>query len=498
MSSTIFRTVLVMGIAMGIASLAGCTTVGPDFHRPVAALPDHWQGNAVKASANIDVDDPDATWWTIFNDAELSSLIERATAANLDIKAASARWLQARAAQRMTGAQSEPRVDGTVSYQHARSSQNGLLDISGLDGKKSYTLWQPGLDASWELDLWGRVRRDIESSGAMLQASAEDRRAVLLSVLAETARDYIQLRGVQARQAIIRQNLDIAEHSQRLMQIRFADGVATKLELAEASAQISRIEADVPDVENDRVRLVNAISYLLGEPPRSVEHELEAAVPVPPVPRAVPLGVPSELAERRPDIREAEARLHAATADIGVAVGDFYPRITLSAGVDLQAMHFGDLAHRRSGMFGIGPAISVPIFEGGRLKGQLALRKAQQLEAMIGFQRTVLGAWHEVDDAMSDYDTRQQRHEKLAVTVDQDRIALDNATRQYTAGATDFLQVLTVQRDLLAAQQALVASSTDVSLALVGLYKALGGGWQTSFPDSTNSPAGANSLVKAH
>ncbi len=478
MSPMIFRAAIV-AVMLG---LAGCTTVGPDFQRPAVALPDRWSVSAVQRSNGRDPNSPDACWWKLFNDAELSSLVERVAAANLDVKAATTRWMQARAARRMTGADAEPSVGASASYQHARSSQNGLLDISGLNGKKDYNVWQPGLDASWELDLWGRVRREIESADASVEASADLRRGVLLSVLAETARDYIQLRGVQAQQTIIRENLDIARHSLRLTQIRFADGVATHLETAEASAQVSAIEAQLPALENDQVRLINVLSYLLGEPPRALENELQAVAPIPPVPPAVPVGLPSELAERRPDIRSAEERLHAATADIGVAVGDFYPRITLSASLGLQAMHFGDLDSWSSRMFGVGPALSVPIFEGGRLKGQLALRKAQQQEAMIGFQRTVLGAWHEVDDAMSDYRTRQQSMSRLTATVDQDRIALENANRQYVAGATDFLQVLTVQRDLLATQQALVASSTDVSVSLVGLYKALGGGWETTFP----------------
>lgn len=487
MSPMIFRTAL----TVGMLGLAGCA-VGPDFQRPAAALPDRWSVSAVQASNGRDSRSPDARWWKVFNDAELSSLAERAAAANLDVKTATTRWMQARAARRMTGADTEPSVGVSASYQHARSSQKGLLDISGLNGKKDYNVWQPGLDASWELDLWGRVRREIESADASVEASAELRRGVLLSVLAETVRDYIQLRGVQAQQAIIRHNLDIARHSLRLTQIRFADGVATHLETAEASAEVSAIEAQLPVLENEHARFVNALSYLLGEPPRALENELQAIAPIPPVPPSVPLGLPSELAERRPDIREAEARLHAATADVGVAVGDFYPRITLSANLGLQAMHLGDLDSWSSRMFGVGPALTVPIFEGGRLKGLLALRKAQQQEAMIGFQRTVLEAWHDVDDAMSDYGTRQQRHEKLAETVDQDRIALDNAERRYVAGASDFLQVLTMQRDLLAAQQAMVASSTDVSVSLVGLYKALGGGWETTFPvaESASVPAG--------
>ncbi|GAB7128184.1 efflux transporter outer membrane subunit [Silvimonas sp. JCM 19000] len=477
------------GLVMAGLTLAGCATVGPDFQRPTASLPARWQTEAQPAAdAALEIS-RDVRWWQTFNDAELSALLERVTAANFDVRLASSRWLQARAARRIRGADAQPEVTAAASYQRARSSQNGLLDSAGLDGKQAFNLWQTGVDATWELDLWGRVRREIESADASVEVSADLRRGVLLAVYAETARDYLQLRGVQVQQTIVRQNLDIARQNLQLTQIRLAAGVATRLETAEASARISAIEARLPVLENERRRLVNALSFLLGAAPHALEPELQTGpATLAALPLSVPLGLPSELAERRPDIRAAEARLHAATADIGVAVGDFYPRITLSADLGLQALRFADLDQWGSRTFGVGPALSVPIFEGGRLKGQVALRQAQQQAALIEFQRTVLTAWHEVDDALGDYAARQQAHARLAATVQQDQIALDNAQRQYVAGATDFLQVLTVQRDLLAAQLALADSATAVSMALVSLYTALGGGWETTFPLASAGP----------
>ncbi|SDR55350.1 efflux transporter, outer membrane factor (OMF) lipoprotein, NodT family [Paraburkholderia fungorum] len=473
---------------LAMAGLTACT-VGPDFQRPAAALPAHWRTDTRQPDADIAgtlspvVDGtPDSQWWEVFHDAELTSLIQRVTASSLDVKAAAARLLQARAARGVSGADALPSVAGTASWQHARSSQNGVLDISGLEGKHDYNVWQPGVDASWELDLWGRVRREVESSDAAVEAAADLRRDVLLMTLADTASDYMQLRGIQAQQKIVEQNLEMARHSLELTQIRFADGVATRLDMAEASAQVSTIEAQLPLLDNRRVHLVNALSLLMGAPPRTLDNELREYAPIPSMPSRVPAGLPSELAERRPDIRVAEARLHAATANIGVAVGDFYPRITLSANFSLQAMHFSDLDSWDSRMFGVGPALSVPLFDGGRLKGQLALRNAQQQEAAIDFQRTVLNAWHDVDNAMTEYEARQNNRDKLAKAVEQNQIALENAQRQYIAGATDFLNVLTVQKDLLGTQQALASSSADVAVSLVSLYKALGGGWQSVFP----------------
>ncbi len=479
-----------------VAALTACT-VGPDFQRPVAALPDRWHVDekhsiaapSTKTSSRIVDSTLDPRWWEAFHDAELSSLIDRVAASSLDVKAATARLMQAGAARRVTGSDTAPSVNGAASYQHARSSQNGLLDISGLDGKHDYNLWRPGFDASWELDLWGRVRREIESADANIEASADLRRDVLLATLAETADDYMELRGVQAQLHIVEQNLQIARHSLELTRIRFADGISTRLDVAEASAQVSTIEAQQPSLESRRVRLVNALSFLMGAAPRSLESELHDSAPIPSMSSRVPAGLPSELAERRPDIRVAEAHLHAATANIGVAIGDFYPRVTLSGEFNLQAMHFGDLDTWGSRMFGVGPALNMPLFDGGRLKGQLALRNAQQEEAAIAFQRTVLNAWHEVDDAMSDYNASQIHHDLLAEAVAQNQIALDNAQRQYGAGATDFLNVLAVQKDLLGTQQALASSSVDLAVSLVNLYKALGGGWQGAFPAS---PGGAN------
>ncbi|KAF1028728.1 MAG: Toluene efflux pump outer membrane protein TtgC [Burkholderia plantarii] len=461
---------LVLG-ALLAAALAGCT-VGPDYRRPAAGSPAHWAGptaGAPQPVASGPVAQPaEVRWWRAFGDAELTTLI--------------ARVLAARATRRMAGAAAGPEVALDASYLHARSSRNGLVDISGFVGQHDYNVWQSSLYASWELDLWGRVRRALEAADARQQAVEDWRRGVLLAVQAQTASDYIALRGVQAEQDIVRRNLDLARETERLTQIRFRDGVATRLEVAQASAQVKSIQASLPALERERAQRVNALSLMIGAEPRALEAELAAGTPIPPVPPAVPVGLPSELAERRPDIREAEARLHAATAEIGVAVADFYPRITLGASLDLQAMHAGDLGRWGSRAFGVGPALSLPLFEGGRLKGQLALSRASQQAAAVAYRRTVLNAWREVDDAMTRYRTLQQQRDWQTMAVEQNRIALAHARRQYVAGATDFLNVLSVQQSLLASERARVQSEAAVSASLVGMFKALGGGWQADFP----------------
>ncbi len=287
---------------------------------------------------------------------------------------------------------------------------------------------------------------------------------------------------MQNTRAVTEQNLDVARHSLKLSQLRLADGAATDLDVAEAAAQVAAIESRLPGLEQRQAQLINALSLLMGEPPNALAAELSTDAPVPQTPRQVAIGLPSQLAERRPDIREAEARLHAATASIGVAKGDFYPRITLSGNVGSQAMQLSDFGSWGSRAFSIGPQFSLPLFDGGRLRGVLNLREAQQQEAAIGYQQTVLRAWHEIDDQLSADYASQLRRDSLAEAVRQNQIALQTAQRQYVEGVVDFVNVLTVQSALLATQEQWVESSAGVSLAAVGLYKALGGGWQSVYP----------------
>jgi NodT family efflux transporter outer membrane factor (OMF) lipoprotein len=224
--------------------------------------------------------------------------------------------------------------------------------------------------------------------------------------------------------------------------------------------------------------LINALSFLVGRQPGALNAELSPSKAIPAGPANVPIGLPSELAQRRPDIRRAEADLHAATAAIGIAKADFYPRISLSGNTGFQAMQLSNLGSWGSHTFAFGPSLSVPIFEGGRLQGQLQLRESGEREAGIAYQRTVLAAWHEVDNALSGYQADQRRHQSLELAVTESQRALASAQQQYAQGSVDFLNVLTVQNALLANQAALVQSTADVSLTLVTLYQALGGGWQ--------------------
>jgi NodT family efflux transporter outer membrane factor (OMF) lipoprotein len=274
--------------------------------------------------------------------------------------------------------------------------------------------------------------------------------------------------------------------------------VTTDLDVANAAAQLRTTAAQIPPFQQLESQYINAISLLLGLPPNALQAELITPKPVPPVPPTVPVGLPSELALRRPDIRQAEAQLHAATAEIGVAVANFYPSVTLSGSLGLQALQPWKVFDVNALQFGVGPNITIPIFEGGQLKATLELSKAQQQEAAINFQKTVLGAWHEVDNALTAYQTEQARRDQLAEAVAQNQRALSLAQSRYEDGVADFLQVLTAEQNLVSTQLQFVQSTTNVSANLVALYKALGGGWETQLPRANDnlSPLGAPTLPK--
>ncbi|MBP1127088.1 MULTISPECIES: efflux transporter outer membrane subunit [Pseudomonas] len=472
-------------LALSVISLSACT-VGPDFHTPQVPHVERWREPQGRQADSRAVADPlQERWWDVFHDAQLSALTRRALTDNLDLKLAGSRLQQSRAVRQVTTAGRYPNLAAGGGYQRKRNSGEGLNDPSGENGRSAFNQWDTAFSAAWELDFWGRVKRETEAADATLQVAEDDRRAVLLSVLAETAQDYIQLRGVQNTRNVTEQNLDVARHSLKLSQLRLADGVATDLDVAEAAAQVATIEARLPELQQRQDQLINALSLLMGEPPQALHAQLSKDAAVPQTPRQVAIGLPSQLAERRPDIRQAEARLHAATANIGVAKGDFYPRITLSGSLGSQALQLADFGSWGSRAFAFGPQFSLPLFNGGRLQGMLTLREAQQQEAALAYQHTVLRAWHEIDDQLTRYNASQLRRDSLAEAVRQNQIALTTAQHQYVEGVADFVNVLTVQSALLATQEQWVQSSTDVSLAMVGLYKALGGGWASVYPVQT-------------
>ena len=503
-------------LATGLLA-AGCT-VGPDFVPPDSPSSASWLAghpSPTAAETSLPVPEPiDPAWWALFNDAELTTLVNRVAVSNLDVRLATIRLAQSRAQRGVVASAEFPALNTNASYTREKPSAQGIFgafggssgaSASGAGGGTSaggtgagtggiqgisiapFDLYQYGFDASWELDLWGRVRRSVESADASIDASAEARRDTLLNNLAELVRDYVQLRGVQADIAITEQNAGTAQETLRLTQSRADSGLTPFLDVVSARSQLTSIQAGLPQLRQQEAQLINAIGLLLGETPGVLRAELMTPKPIPPVPPRVPVGLPSELARRRPDIREAEAQLHAATADIGVAVANFYPTVTLSGSVGIQALQPKNLFNSLAGQYAFGPSLTVPIFEGGRLKSTLELRQQQQQAAALNYQKIVLQALNEVDDALTAFALEQQRHDSLVASTRDSQTALNLASQLYARGLGDYLQVLDAQRTLLSVQARATDSNTALSTDLVALYKALGGGWETTFPAQTAS-----------
>jgi NodT family efflux transporter outer membrane factor (OMF) lipoprotein len=462
--------------------LTGCI-VGPDYQRPeITAAPRRTSLEAVDVPSRTVEGKIDSTWWKSFRDSQLSSLVERLVAQNLDLKTAAERVIQSVAQRQVAASQGLPHIEGQSSSTYNRQSPNGTLSLltPAPGAPLEYALFRDGLTSSWQLDLFGRVRRAVEAADANTLAAVENRHGVALAAVAELAQSYMQLRGTQNRFEIANRNLRLADENVELVNTRFGSGVATTLDLAQARAQRATIAATLPPLRIQEAELINAIGLLLGDAPRALEAELHRSRMLPRVPRKIPVGLPGTLVRRRPDVREAEAHLHEATAQTGVAVASFYPDVTLNGAASVESLRLTNLFSPTSAAFAVGPSISIPIFEGGQLRGVLALRESRQREAAIFFQKTVLQAWKEVDDALTAYREAQRRRADVARSVTENQAALQAARQRYSEGAIDFLNVITTQAQLLQSENDLADSDTQIATYLVNLYRALGGGWEVA------------------
>lgn len=456
---------------------AGCT-VGPDYSAPAAESP---AGGYLGVEApspgrtSIPTQGPAdvAAWWTRFNDPTLARLIADADAGNLSLAQATARIRQARASRDIADAGFFPTVDASASASRSRSR--------GGTGNS----FRAGFDASWELDLFGGTRRQVEAADADLLGTALDREDLRVSLAAEIAVGYLDLRGAQRQLAIAQENLTLQQQTLALTQDRFEAGFVSGLDVANARTQVANTSAQIPSTQA-RIRAdMYSLALLLGKTPDALIADLSADAPIPMPPAEVPVGLPSELLQRRPDIRRAEADLHAATARIGVAVADQYPRISLSAGLGTsgaKASSLGTLADR---FWSIGPAISVPVYSAGAREAAVEQRRAAAEESLLAYKAAVLTAFSDVETALVNFTREQERRTALEDSAKSAKDALDLALSLYDAGRTDFLNVLSAQRELLGAQSALAQSTTTVSTNLVALYKALGGGWDPLAPTET-------------
>ncbi|HXG50191.1 MAG TPA: efflux transporter outer membrane subunit [candidate division Zixibacteria bacterium] len=465
----------------GALALAGCA-VGPDYRRPETPLPARW-GNASEPGISMESADL-ARWWTAFKDPVLDSLVERAVRSNPDLRLAEARIREARATRAATAAGAWPGVDVSGSYTRSRSSEHGSVSRSQGNATQpsqslgvEQDLFRTGFDASWEIDFFGRVRRSVEAADALIEATVEDRRNALVTLLGEVARSYVDLRGFQQRLAVTRANFKAQQDTLELTRVRFTAGLASDLDVARAESQVNTTAAQIPVLEAAIKQAAHRLDVLLGSEPGALWSELSKEAPTPTLPPEALVGLPSELLRRRPDIRGAERRLAAATAQVGAATADLFPRFSLTGAFGLQSVSASDWWSAPSRFWSIGPTLRWPVFDAGRIRANIEVRNAQQEQALRQYEKTILTALEEVENALVSYAREQARHRSLLAAVAANRRAVEMANELYLRGLNDFLNVLDAQRSLYAAENDLAQSRAAMASNLVALYKALGGGW---------------------
>jgi multidrug efflux system outer membrane protein len=479
--------------------LGGCT-VGPDYHAPKTDVPGSYAATQPAAA------EPLTQWWETFHDPELNDLIARAVASNLDLRVAEQRVIEARAQRDITFGNLFPTANlgggytktaisksaGIAAVAGGGSQQSGVVtpnlahrsatsgggSSGGITFPPTLELYEAGFDASWEIDVFGGLRRSVEAANADIGAQEESRRDTLVTLLGDVARNYIDVRGLQRQIRIANDNIRSQDSTLDLTRTRFKAGVATELDVDRADAQVNTTAATVPTLQISLTQSVHRLGVLLGEPPESLLAELSAEAPIPPTPPSVPVGLPSDLLRRRPDVRQAERQLAAANARIGVATAQLFPRFSLTGALGLESQEFKDIARGDSLFWSIGPSVSWPILDAGKIRANIRVQNAREQEALAQYQQTVLTSLEDVENALTAYQQEQLRRDSLARAAEANRRAVDLSTLLYTKGLANFLDVLDAQRDLFASQDELAESEQTVSADLVALYKALGGGWE--------------------
>ncbi len=474
-------------ISLLCLALGGCAAVGPDFHAPDVAAPaayGDWHGGEASLR-DTGLAAGSAQSFARFDDPVLRGLQEQALAASFDVRAAALRFAQSRMARNVAAAAQGPQLAARAGVARQRQSESGagtrMVDAIGPANREAlieklsdpFDLYQAGFDASWELDLWGRVRRSVEAADAGMAEASSMLREVQLAVQLEVARNYYELRAAQRQQALLRSDLAAAQEMAALAAARRRGGLSTELEVEQQQLAVADVQGRLPAQLELEASAINRLTMLLAQPPGALQVQLA------PGPGAVAgpdlaLGVPGEVMRHRPDIQAAEAHLQAATARIGIAVADLYPRVTLGLSFGLESLDAGKFGDWGSRQWSLGPSLQLPLFDNGRRRATVELRGLEQQEAAIHFQKTVLKAWHEMDDALSAYAAERQRQQALAAREASARATLELAEARARRGMSDQLPVLQAQRALLAVQRERAAGDSALALRLLAICKASG------------------------
>lgn len=466
-----------VGLVVMTLLVIGCTTVGPDYVRPSADVAGQW----------IEVADPrikpepadHREWWTVFNDPVLNVLVDTAYKQNLTLRSAGIRILEARAQLGISvGLQYPQQQAATYSFERIKVSDNFSAAgfPSPLDNEFSSNII--GFDAGWELDFWGKFRRGLESANADLGASIANYDDILVTLVAEVAATYVQIRTFEERLRVARQNVKIQARSLQIADVRFRNGAVTELDVQQAKANLRNTEALIPELETGLRLAQNALSILLGMPPRDLQDVLGSPTPIPTVPPDVAIGVPAELLRRRPDIQRAERLVAAQSARIGIAVSDLYPNISIAGAFGWQANDVTDLFQSASIVGAAGTSIVWPIFNYGRIRNNVRVQDARFQQLVVDYQNTVLKAAGEVENAVVAFLRTQEAVKLLADSVEASRRWEQLALIQYREGLIDFTPVLDSEEFLAAQEDRLAERTGTIAVSLIAMYKGLGGGWE--------------------
>ncbi len=478
-----FRRMACIALTLAALSLAGCATVGPDYVRPSLPVPDTWNTGSASVSPSASADTKILSqWWSTLGDPLLTSLIERAVQRNPDLREASARVREARARRGISEAALFPVVDMSGNVVKSSGSEE-------TGGGAERDLYSAGFDARWEIDLFGGRRRDVEASQADLEASTEDLRDVLVTLIGEVALNYVDVRSFQARLAIAVANRTAQSDAYDITRWRFEAGLTSRLDVDQARYNLENTQAQIPPLRSGLERATNRLDVLLGLHPGSLKEELSGQEPIPVPPQEMLVGVPADILRNRPDVRRAERRLAAQTARIGVATAELYPKLTLTGSIGLEALSFGKLFSSGSRTYGFGPAFTWNIFDAGSIRKNIEAQNALQEQALIQYESAILGALEEVNNGLVTYAQEQLRLQSLTEASRAAASAVEIAQLQYASGVIDFQVVLDAQRSLLSFQDQRAVSEAAVTADLISLYKALGGGWTSLAPEATEAGA---------
>lgn len=451
----------------------GCAA-GTDYKKPETEMPGKWIG----ADGSSDITGSEienGKWWNCFKDDVLASLVEKALKNNHDIRMASARLRQSRALKASASSVLWPQIDASASYKRTGSAGNTEKSFSSA-GNSEYDSFRAGFDASWELDFFGENRRGSEAADADVSASEEDKKAVMLTVSAETASDYLNLRSVQQQIETAAMNLEAHRQILDITERKFQAGLSSRLDYTSAKAQAASAEARIPELEASERSLIYSMGVLTGEG-TSILQYLSKKAPVPPSPPSIPAGLPSDLLERRPDIKKAEAQLHGANARTWAARAASFPKISLTGSFGYSGQDAESFLNWSSRSWSFGPAVSIPVFNAGRIAANIEAKNALEEQALANYEKTVLSALKDVETSLYAYSKDIKKHSHLANAARENSDAAEMAMSLYSAGKISYSRVLEARRSQYSSEESLAASNGKLATDIVSLYKALGGGW---------------------